>query len=307
MTQLDPAAGSHLWQTLFVSFAVVLVLFEMLRGWRLGLPRQFVRLIAIVAAYGAAFYGGPAMVPVARQFFRLPDFALSAIGGAALAFVIYAVISGAGALVFRRTAQQESGMLRLIYGASGAFIGIFFGLFFVWMLLLGVRSLGSIADARVRAANGESLPPNARRIVGGRMVDARTGDAGSLPETLARLKNSVELGVLGDAVKKLDPLPPGTFQTLGKVGETFAKPENTERFLSFPGARELSMHPRIVQLRQDPHVAKLISEGRFLELLQDQRLIDALNDPTLIERLKKFDLQRALDYAMHGEPEDAQQ
>jgi hypothetical protein len=57
------------------------------------------------------------------------------------------------------------------------------------------------------------------------------------------------------------------------------------------------MHPRIVGLRQDPEIAKMISEGRFFDLLQDRRIIDAVNDPTLVDRLKKFELQRALDYA----------
>jgi hypothetical protein len=34
--------------------------------------------------------------------------------------------------------------------------------------------------------------------------------------------------------------------------------------------------------------------------MQDQRLIDAVNDPTLLEELRKFDLQRALDYSISG-------
>jgi len=41
----------------------------------------------------------------------------------------------------------------------------------------------------------------------------------------------------------------------------------------------------------------MIAQGRFLDLIQDRRLIDAANDPALANRIKKFDLQRALDYA----------
>jgi hypothetical protein len=55
-----------------------------------------------------------------------------------------------------------------------------------------------------------------------------------------------------------------------------------------------------VALRDDPQIQELIAQGRFLDLLQDQRLIDALNDPTLLEHLRKFDLQRALDYSITG-------
>ena len=37
-----------------------------------------------------------------------------------------------------------------------------------------------------------------------------------------------------------------------------------------------------------------------LDLLQNQRVIDAANDPVLANRFKKFDLQRALEYAGRG-------
>ena len=56
--QFQQSAGSPLWQLVFISFAIVLILFEIVRGWRLGLMRQVMRVIAIVAAYAAAFFGG---------------------------------------------------------------------------------------------------------------------------------------------------------------------------------------------------------------------------------------------------------
>jgi hypothetical protein len=37
-----------------------------------------------------------------------------------------------------------------------------------------------------------------------------------------------------------------------------------------------------------------------LDLLQNQRVIDAANDPVVANRFKKFDLERALDYAGRG-------
>ena len=293
----SPAAGSHTWQLVFVSFAVVVILFQMVRGWSLGLPRQIVRLCAIVAAYSAAYFGGRLFLPFVRPLLRLPDIALSAVAGALLAMMIYAVINTLGALLFKRTAQQESGFVRLVYGASGAFLGLFFGLFFVWLLVTGVRSIGSIADAQVQARTPAPLPENAHRIVNGRLVSATEAEPASVTELLARLKNSVELGSLGNVIRKTDPLPNGSLKTVEHLGETFSKAETAERFLSSPGARELAMHPRIVQLRRDPQIMRMVSQGKILDLLQDQRVIDAINDPTLVERLKHFDLQRALDYA----------
>src|SRR5947207_7689172 len=55
---IPSVAGSPLWQAVFVSFAVLLILFEVVHGWRLGLVRQLVRVAALAAAYAAAFFGG---------------------------------------------------------------------------------------------------------------------------------------------------------------------------------------------------------------------------------------------------------
>jgi quercetin dioxygenase-like cupin family protein len=44
---IPSVAGSPLWQVVFISFGAILILFETLRGWRLGLMRQVMRLIAL--------------------------------------------------------------------------------------------------------------------------------------------------------------------------------------------------------------------------------------------------------------------
>src|SRR3954454_13733283 len=144
-------AGSTLWQTVFVSFAVVLLLFEIIRGYRLRLPRQLMRGAAVVAAYAAAYFGGNLMLPLLRPVLKWPDFIVSMIGGALLAIVVYGVIASLGTLLFKRTAQHPSAGVRLIYGFSGALTGVVFGLFFIWLILVGIRSVGSVADAQVQA------------------------------------------------------------------------------------------------------------------------------------------------------------
>jgi hypothetical protein len=120
----------------------------------------------------------------------------------------------------------------------------------------------------------------------------------TLSISLARLKNSLELGLLGNVLRNTDPISPRTYQTLEKAGSVLSSPERTQKFLTFPGALELSEHPKIVALRSDPEVADLIAQGRFLDLLQNPRVIEAANDPVLAGRIRKFDIQRALDYAL---------
>jgi uncharacterized membrane protein required for colicin V production len=302
---IQETVGSPLWQIVFISFAAVLVLFEIVRGWRLGLMRQIMRVIAIAAAYAAAYFGGKLVVPLARPLLKIPDIILSILCSAVLALLVYIVIVGIGAIVFKRTRQQTSGLLRFLYGFTGAVIGLFLGAFLVWLIVVGVRSTGAVADAQVheQVATGRSSEPD-RNL---HAIDVRRGlftepseMSPSVMTTLARLKNSLEMGTVGDVVKKTDAIPSKTYETLGRLGQVASSPENAERFLSFPGAHELAEHPRIVALREDPHIQELFTQGRFLDLLQDQRIIEALNDPTLLELLKKFDLQRALDYSLQG-------
>src|SRR5438270_2666949 len=107
-SQLQAVAGSPLWQLVFVSFALILILFEVLRGWRRGLPRQIARLGALFAAYFAAFFGGKFLAPLAGMFVRMPDALLSIFAGAIFALIVYAVISGIGSALFRRTDQHSS-------------------------------------------------------------------------------------------------------------------------------------------------------------------------------------------------------
>ena len=90
--QFQQVAGSPVWQLAFVSFALILVLFEVVRGWRRGLPRQLARLAALIGAYMAAYFGGPAVAPFVAPFFRVPTFIMSILLGAVFALgVILAV------------------------------------------------------------------------------------------------------------------------------------------------------------------------------------------------------------------------
>jgi hypothetical protein len=301
--QIQQAAGSPLWQLVFVSFALLLILFEVLRGWRLGLARQLARLAALIAAYFAAFFGGKFMVPIVRPFFKMPDALLSILAGAVLALMVYAIINGLGAMWFKRTRQHDSFLVRFLYGSAGAVLGFFFGAFLIWLLVVGVRSVGAVADARVRGQKDDVATfPQSRSLhvidVRPRPLSEPIEELPPLLTSLARLRNSLEMGVIGDAVKKTDIVPAKTYKALGKAGLVVASPKTAERFLSYPGARNLTEHPKIAALRNDPEISQIIAQGRLLELFRNEKIRAVLNDRSIIEQIKNFDLQRALDYAL---------
>jgi hypothetical protein len=289
-------AGSPLWQIVFLSFACVLILFEVVRGWRLGVARQLVRAFAIAAAYASAIFGGKIFLPLFRRFLKVPDIVISVVAGAILALIVYFVIVTVGAILFKRTGQQASGAVRFLYRICGAVAGIFFGLFSVWLIVIAIRSIGAIADAQVHmetASKSNRISPRA-----GRFENLPRPPEPPLAESIAKLKNSIELGPLGDVVKGADIVPAATYETLGKVGNVVSSPESAQRFLSYPGAKDLTENPKIIALRDDPEIIRIIQEGRFFDLLQNPRLIDAVNDPTLAAQLRSFQFQRALEYAM---------
>ncbi len=289
-------AGSSFWQTIFVSFALILIAFEIVRGWRLGLVRQVVRLLAVLAAYAAALFGGRLLLPILRNLVRAPDLIISLLSGAILALLVYALITGAGAILFKRTGQQKVGMVRFLYGLSGALLGIFFGLFSVWLIVVGIRSVGAIANAEAKSG---TKPPAFEAARGQPLRAAKAIESPPpLVASLAKLKNSIELGSLGEIVKDVDLIPAASYQALGKLGAVVSDPRNAARFLSYPGAQQLTQNPRILALRDDPEIIDLVSQQRFLELLQNPKLIEALNDPELAKEVRSFDFQKALDYAL---------
>lgn len=283
-------AGSHLWQILFVSFALVLIALEIVRGWRLGVVRQLVRLLALGCAYGAGYYGGRFLLPVVRPFLPVPDLLISLVAGAILALLVYAAISMLGAILFKRTGEQEVGLVRLLYGICGGVLGIFFGLFSVWLIVVGIRALGAVAGAEIKtsAAPAESATHTARA----------QPPPPAMIHSLARLKNSIEMGSLGEVVRATDVVPAQTYRTLGQLGTVVSNPRCAVRFLTFPGAKELTENTRIVALRDDPEIMGLIQQQRYLELLQHPKLIEAMNDPKLAAQIKSFEFQKALDYAL---------
>src|SRR4029453_12203857 len=262
---ISSVAGSPLWQVVFISFGVILILFEVLRGWRLGLGRQIMRLIAFGTAYAAAFLGGAWLVPAVRPFFRMPDPILSILCGAILAVAAYMLVSGIGAILFKRTSQQESRLLYLIYGFAGAIFGLFFGLFLLWLTVASVRTVGALAEGQAGSRSGATAhraqDPTSRALDVRRRFLSDSEDGMHTPATsLARLKNSLELGLLGGVLKSTDPISQNTYEMLEKAGSVLSSPERTQKFLTFPGARELAEHPKAVALRSDREIADLLEK-----------------------------------------------
>lgn len=271
-------------QIVFFGAAALFLAYEAFRGWRLGVVRQGVRLAGLGVAYLAAFLVGGAALPLLRLS-GYPDFVLRPVSMALVAFAVYGVIVFIGGVLFRKTTDQESRIIRFAYGTSGALLGVLAGLVFVLMAAVALRFLGTLATGAIRPGAGEGETPARGAAISG----------------LVEMKNSLEKGIPGALLESVDPVPEKMYGVVGKIGRVSASPEAIHRFLDFPGARELARQPEIVALREDPAIAQALREGRFLPLLRNPHVVKAANSAKVSELARKFELTKALDYALEAE------
>ena len=104
---------------------------------------------AVAAGYLAALLAGDIFVAPLRAVLGYPDFVLLGIGRAIAGMAGYFLILGIGAILFKRTSQQGVGLLRLLYGLSGALLGLLFGVCVVAVLTIAVRLVGTLAEGRL--------------------------------------------------------------------------------------------------------------------------------------------------------------
>ncbi len=138
-------------QLLFLGGSVLLVLVQSIRGWRVGVARQLVNLAAMLLAYGAAILSGRLLTPLVHSL-GYPDLLVSAVAGSLVGFVAYLALTTAGSLLCRRTSEQNLGLLRLGYGAGGSALGFIGALTTVWISVLAIRFLGTVAQAEINLA-----------------------------------------------------------------------------------------------------------------------------------------------------------
>jgi hypothetical protein len=275
-------------QLLFLSGSGLLVLVQSIRGWRLGVVRQLVNLFALVAAYGTAMAAGKLAVPA---FHRLgyPDLLVSVIAGAIVGAVVYIAVAAAGAILFRRTDHQSLGILRLGYGAGGSALGFAGALVTVWLSVLAIHFLGTVAQAEVNM----SKTPEARR-------NGMT--ASPMAVELAQFKHSLDTGPTGEILNGTDPVPQRFYLIIEKMTRVVSSVDSMRRFVNFPGTRLLSENPKIVALQKDPEIARQVVRGNYMGLLGNPKILAAVNDPNLEALVKSFELEKALDYALAAPP-----
>ena len=286
---------------ILLSFALVILIYQAIKGWRLGLVRQIVRFGALAAGYVAALFGGGYAVPFLRPL-GYPDCVLQCIGGAGLGLVVYLFICLIGGILFKRTAHQDLGLVWFFFGSTGAVIGVAFALVLLIFCADAVRFLGSIAEAKAAQvaapANKEQVATSVPKKTAGGAKKPKPKPENPIPALLVEMKSSLDSHLPGEILQTIDPIPKKTYAIADKMGRTLSDADAMARFLSFPGAMELASQPEIQALREDPEIVRLARQGQYLLRLKNERIVKAANAPQVAALLKNFDLEKALDHAL---------
>jgi len=251
---------------------------------------------AIAAGYLSALFAGDLLVPPLRAILGFPDLLVLGIARAITGLVGYFLILGIGAILFKRTGQQGVGVLRLLYGLSGAVLGLLFGLCVVWVLTISVRLLGALAEGRMLKPDGTTRVENG---------DVASVLATQVLATSLAWKKALEAGSAGPVLKAADPLPTRDYERMGRLGRVLAQPEAMRRFFEAPTVKPLVQDPRFQAIASNPEIAKLAQQRDYASLLRQPKLVEFLNDPAVISKVKDVDLDAALLYALPDKPPPA--
>lgn len=275
--------ASPFWQNAFLVGVFVVMGWCVWSGWRSGVVRSGIALGGMFAGGAVGLAVGGMLGPLVGNILPIPGVFVGVVAGLIIGLAIYFSAWFLGALLFKRTAQQKSVALRLIYGGGGAVLGAFLGLTLIWGLLLFVRGLGGFYQGVYESgaqASGVSRQPSAAEMA------------------LVKLKRSIEAGSTGRQIEAIDIMPAETYRIFDKVGRLVAQPAALRRFLDYPQIREVLDDPQIVAVTADPEAANAAQTQDYGGLMKNPALLRAANDPALIAKLQKIDIEKALDYAL---------
>ncbi|HSI13535.1 MAG TPA: CvpA family protein [Chthoniobacter sp.] len=288
----------------FLIGAGLFVAFTAWHGWRLGILRQIISILALAAAYIIGYFGGSRLGGLLQHFIDLPERALAVMGAVGMGFIIYCCITLLGVIAFKKTAQQKAGLMRLGYGVSGSVCGAFYGLFLVWIMVLAIRLLGSVAETQLAASYYPSPSANKHPAT---PTPGPAATPNAMIRTLAHMKESLEQGPTGMVVQQVDPIPGTLYGILRKLGVMVSDEKSIDRFLSYPGVKPLLASPKIAALQNDPQITRDIVSRNYLALIRNPHIIAAANDAEIAELMRKFQFEKALDYAIRRPEQDTAQ
>jgi hypothetical protein len=269
------------WQHWIFIAALSWLLFEMWRGWRLGMIRGMVKIFLLIAAWMGASAAAAATSAALAIFFRTPSTGIPTVIAALVGLSIYFFGTLLSGFLLKRT-EHHHGLFQTIFGIGGACCGLLFGLFFLWGGISLVRSLGLFGEMRLLEAQRKGCPAKDETFAC----------------NLVRLERSLEMGPVGQFLISTDPLSPAFYENTRKSMKMMQDPEAFQRFLQSPNVERLLQDPKLSRVLNNRELQEDLKIGNIPVLWTHPDVQALFHDPQLIKELKKFDLSQALDYAL---------
>jgi Colicin V production protein len=278
MVSVGDIQGSHQWQTAVFLIAAAWILVSVARGWGKGLMRQLAGIVGLIAAGWLVLHYTGQMSEFLRP--HIPALFLVPLAAVLIWVLSFNSIVLIGHLLFKRTRDCESPLLRLIYGVGGGMIGLCSGLLFVWCVLIGLKVLGRIAENQIEIQR------------------EKNENSGRLTLNLEKLKNSVELGYGRGLLGSIDPLPRSFYRQLDQYSRVIADPQAIQKLAQYPGFRRIWKSPQVLEIERDPEIVAAAQCGDVLGVLTNRKVLGLLNDPQIQSVFNQGDLDAALNYAL---------
>jgi membrane protein required for colicin V production len=273
--------GSASWQWIFLAVALLWLLISTARGWSKGLMRQLVSVVALIAAVWITSRFSSNLADYLRTALHFPAGIVTLVAILFLWIVTSNLVVLIGHMLFKRTRDQESPIAKLIYGFGGAFLGFLYGLFFLWLIVIGIRLVGYIAEKELS-------------------ILSERGAAVAFPVTLAKLKNSIERGVGRAILNVVDPIPRRWYQEIDQWGRAVSDPRILRKMMGYPGFQNVWRDPRVKALQDDPEIQAAAHQGNLIALMSNRKVVALMNDPQIRKACSPEQLQAALDYALNS-------
>ena len=253
-------------------------------GWRRGPIRQAASLAGLLGGVLAGSLVGPILAPAIPSL-GFPSFFKPVLAGAVLCLCVWCVVMLFSSIIFRKTEEQDFGLIRFFFGITGAALGLVSAVAMLCLGAWGVRCFGSFAEglqpARTVAARGKS--PQAPE-----------------PEITpwVNLKKAVDASPLGGVLNQFDPLPRDFYPRLQKIARLLTNPKAKERFLADPTLNFLAKNPKLLALQNDPALAEALQSADLWSVLRNQKVLAAASDTQLLTLLRASEFDKALDRAL---------
>jgi uncharacterized membrane protein required for colicin V production len=273
--------GSATWQWIFLAVAFLWLVISTARGWSKGVMRQLVSVVALIAAVWVTSRFSSNLADYLRTALHFPEGIVTLVAILFLWIVTSNLIVLIGHIVFKKTRDQESPTAEWIYGLGGAFLGFLYGLFFLWLIMIGIRLAGYVAEKELS-------------------VLVERGAAVAFPATLAKLKNSIEHGAGGPILNAVDPIPQRLYREIDQWERAVSDPKILRKMMEYPGFQNVWRDPRVKALQDDPEIQAAAHQGNLIALMSNRKVLALMNDPEIRKAFSPEQLQEALDYALNS-------